>query len=878
MVRLDVKNQVTGEVVTLDTLGDEVITIKKSASEIQDITRRKGSYTQPFSLPFTKTNNEFFEFFNEYGQTPQNFKPNKNTFATVYEHDIPIFSGILKYSGADLTKKLHKVTVIDKFSQLITALGEDTMADLFGEYTELDHVISRTQVVNSWGGGLLNLNNVLKTEIRYPLIDWGYGWEFSTDPNAPGFVNSSNRNAIECKQLRPCVQLYWIIKKMFERAGFLFQSTFLESALFKDIYVAIGNQPELTSVNEQEVFKATKSANQIVTVGSSDVIEFDTEDYDINNAWNTTTDEYTTALTGDAYFELKLDLSFSSNQVLIVIVEIDNGTGYVESDRFTVNFGSAKTNLNYSKKIYFLEGVSAADKVRFKFENLAGSNITIKDSSTLTLVNFYPIDDQTIEMRYNASDKVKQSDFLRAIFERFNIWTDDINGKELRCETFSDWVDSGETYDITDFINQEESINIQTLSDVRNRQITFQDKVEKNFYGQLYEKLAKRVYGSKELIIDDEFADGEKEIYTVFEAPVQYKIRGSELITLSSFERDDETGAIKPRATEMMLCFLRNETTPSDNTFPFYDSQADNIVNYNNVMFASSFSNVPFTSTSFDLNFQLDTFFYQSLIPTRGLEPDVYTRHWTRYLAQIYSNESKFVKLQARLDTLFFQKFRLNDKLIIENVNWRVNKLSYTTDGETTMELIKLLGFAPQLETCAVIPTQYNADGTISFINSGTGTVANPTKECCEKAGGIFAQGVGESRGNVCLWQKGKDVQGPSFSTIKLLKEYDGEEFALTTDDQNVIWPNGQDEIKLPNGNWNVEITMTLADTTLYVWRYTGFVIVAGGVHSGSIFVLADNGSGSNVVITVTLAATGITVSARRTSGSGNFNVNFKYT
>ncbi len=884
MVRLEVVIQAGNAILELDLIGNESIQLKKSASDVREIARRKGSFTQEFSLPFTPKNNQFFGFFEEYGQAPTAFKPSIKTVARIYEFGIPIISGILKYQKVDRVKKLHKVIVVDALVDLATVLGDDTLNELFEEYTELDHVLSRAQIIASWTTGLTNTAAAVTGAVRYPFADWGYNWRY--DNNINNRTISEEKDAVTVEQFRPFVQVKWILQKLFLRAGFTFESAFFDSALFEDVYVSMTPKPEIEPTGITAGFEVNlDSTDQVISSGLATTVDFKAAVYDTQNSFDLTDDDFTIEATGRHEFEIFIKGQATNLTYLAANIFVDSGSGFVIAPNsgndsvtwFDVNpiigFSIASGAFSGTLRVTILFSGNAVegDKIQLRIfqRSNAAANFEIEsDETRYALISAPPqFDNSTIEMRYNSPTDVKQIDFLRAIFERFNIWAipSKLSATILECEPFDDLFASGQTYDITSFIDQDESIILEPMSDFKNKRLLFQDNDSKNFINELYAALAKRRYGGKEVFIKDDFAQGEMNIFSVFEPPTQYKITGSELVCLTNYERNPDTGTPQPRAAQMMLAFLKSQPLNTNENFKFLSRIDNSYTNISSVLIARSFNQTPFNNNSFDLNFQLDTFFYQQLVRNRPLKPDVFTAYWENYLSQIYSDESKFAVLKANLSPSFINQFELKDKLIIQNTIWRVNSMSYLTGGKTTLELIKFIDVSGTLSPCALIPDTYNIDGTISFVNATTGSASTPTKVCCEAVGGTYVGGETP----VCLWRTGRGQGDGGIRDIRQNEElrYQSNTIKLTLSEAALFWPSGLDFIALPEGTWQCELTIIGIDGGIHYWVYAATVVVTNGVHSGSLNIAFSSGGSSGYNKSINVNPSGIKIIASRAIG-----------
>ena len=59
MIRLEVIDQITGQLKELDTFGNENINLTLQVDDVRDIESKQASYSKDFDLPATKRNNKF---------------------------------------------------------------------------------------------------------------------------------------------------------------------------------------------------------------------------------------------------------------------------------------------------------------------------------------------------------------------------------------------------------------------------------------------------------------------------------------------------------------------------------------------------------------------------------------------------------------------------------------------------------------------------------------------------------------------------------------------------------------------------------------------------------------------------------------------------
>ena len=118
-------------------------------------------------------------------------------------------------------------------------LKEVTFSEL--DFVELEHDYDKTQIKNSWTGAPTYLNpntsGFRTTEtLKYPFIDWTGGIGI-----AAGLSNNATAGNPELTSLqqafRPCIQLKYLINKIFAGTGFNWTSTFFDSIDFEKLYM-----------------------------------------------------------------------------------------------------------------------------------------------------------------------------------------------------------------------------------------------------------------------------------------------------------------------------------------------------------------------------------------------------------------------------------------------------------------------------------------------------------------------------------------------------------------------------------------------------------------------------------------------------------------
>ena len=96
MIQVVVYNQNDETPTFLDVQEAPGISVNYQFADIRHPDKRDSSYSHTFKVPFTQTNNQFFENCFEVNLTTSTFNPQKRTNATIYVDSIPQLQGVLQ--------------------------------------------------------------------------------------------------------------------------------------------------------------------------------------------------------------------------------------------------------------------------------------------------------------------------------------------------------------------------------------------------------------------------------------------------------------------------------------------------------------------------------------------------------------------------------------------------------------------------------------------------------------------------------------------------------------------------------------------------------------------------------------------------------------
>lgn len=230
MVRYEILIELNDEMKALDTYDVDPIQLNFSIADIKDISSRNSSYSKTITIPETGNNRVIF---NDIGDLNNegDFNPNLKTRAWVLVDSIVVFKGFLQLRNVitDLEsgKRDYQIVIYADNDNFFKEIGDDMLTDL--TYTELNHVWDKENIVSSWTATTDNQG------YYYPLIDYGYNWNL-------GSINGFQGQQVDVNKMYPSTNVKYLWDKVFSNVGYTYESQFLNSDVFKNLYIPFNQQ------------------------------------------------------------------------------------------------------------------------------------------------------------------------------------------------------------------------------------------------------------------------------------------------------------------------------------------------------------------------------------------------------------------------------------------------------------------------------------------------------------------------------------------------------------------------------------------------------------------------------------------------------------
>jgi len=289
----------------------------------------------------------------------------------------------------------------------------------------------------------------------------------------------------------------------------------------------------------------------------------------------------------------------------------------------------------------------------------------------------------TIDVNDYVPKKIKQSDFIKGIFNMYNIYAqvDSNQPNKLLLQNRDDFYDSGVEVDWTDKLAKDDEQELSFLPELTAKKLILTYAADKDAPNTTYTNATSDIYGQAEVIFDNEYV---KEVGT---QPILFSPTPVIKTLFGAF-----VPMIAGAAPETNIRILYDKTLTG---VPLATCGPYSILDYGSVG-QSNLTSYPLVghfddplTPSFDINFAICDFYYYQ--PLNLTDNNLYNRYWRRTMGQI--NNGKMLIANFDLKENDIQALKLNDKIRIDNSWWNINKvIDYDANARklTRVELISI--------------------------------------------------------------------------------------------------------------------------------------------------------------------------------------------
>jgi hypothetical protein len=568
--------------VTLDLFKDETITISDNVTGLFDIGTLPTDFSRQITLPGSKKNNEFFEQYYDISvENPFLFSTSNKVDAYFDFDGLYLASGYLQLNRVNVIANKYidsyEITVFGSLASFAREINRAFLTDIT-TLTDLNHSSSYYNITASWEGNLFGGN------IVYPLID--YGQDFAYQSSLDGrFGIDTPGGALSTQDFKPAIRVKRVWDAIFEQFGYTYQSDFLTSSIFDNLYMVLhngGKYPEYDGVDLETLgqikigpISGSASDTQLLPEGDFKQLKWENNQFDpqfsIGTDMSYLVGSRNTPLEGSIRLKFQVSGSAGVPQFTIAffetgsvntgsqadindlsgsqwVQEIEPWNTYLQQEwSVTGGVGVVTYDLEYYWKTQGIMPENRALYPMLKYEPYSGSSFTVTLAPDGDEKSYFEVNKQTFAADWRVIDiadqmpvgqnGIKMIDFIKSVQKYFNliIYPSKTKPKEFIVETFNSWYKQGEVKDFDKYINLDEKIQVTPANNLAVNKLTFGHVEDNDLLAQNFKKETNRPYGES-FFIDTQnfFSQGEFKVEPATAAsPLRY-IQGTGLSGSSS--------------------------------------------------------------------------------------------------------------------------------------------------------------------------------------------------------------------------------------------------------------------------------------------------------------------------------------------------------
>ena len=544
--------------VTLDLFQDETITISDNITGLFDVGTLPTDFSRNITLPGSKKNNEFFEQYYDISvENPFLFSTSNKVDAYFDFDGLYLASGYLQLNKVNVVANKYvdsyEVTIFGSLASFAREINRAFLTDIT-TLTDLNHSASYYNITASWDRELFG------GDIVYPLID--YGQDIVYQSAATGTKNGvdTSDGSLSVQDFKPAIRVKKVWDSIFEQFGFTYQSDFLTSSLFDNLYMSLhngGKHPEFDGI-DLETYGQVKigpisgsvSDSQELVNGDWTKLTWENNQFDpqsfIGDEMSYVMNDRQSPLRGKFQLKFKSSGSIGVPQFKFGLFEtgsVNSGSqadlnassgSYWQEDILPWNdylrqewsVTSGTGDVEYELEWYWSTNNSIpANKAVYpmiRYDDFGGSNFTVTLSPDGDQSSYWEVDEQVIAADWRVMDiadqmpvgesGIKMIDFIQAVQKKFNLimYPSKTKPKEFIVETFNNWYKQGEVKDFNKYINLDQKLEVIPANNLAVNKLKFGHSADNDLLSQNFKKETNRPYGES-FFIDTQnfFSQGE---------------------------------------------------------------------------------------------------------------------------------------------------------------------------------------------------------------------------------------------------------------------------------------------------------------------------------------------------------------------------------
>jgi hypothetical protein len=673
----------------LDLFKDEKISITSQIGNANDIGKLYTDYTQSFTIPASKNNNQILSHW--YESSIDNGFDHRIRYDAYIEVNTHRFKdGTIQLEKADRKNgfiESYTITFYGNLVQLKDIFKDDKLNSV--DFSIFDHAYDSTQIRGRVSSSTFT--------IKYPLIGnkFKYTYQSGTTSNI-----TTPAGAIKWDDLFPAIPVRQIFARIQAKYGITFTGSFFNLKQWTELHLYLKQTLQMFYISTP----VNINFNSVRPPGAGYVAfpEFNLATDTLTTNWN-----FGTAVGNTQRYNVRIIIKPSpafatvpytvytyKDGVLFSTMTNSNFRGMTvdtvrrsqdptENHRYTFKLSVTNSAFSYEADLDYVRqwGDINATPITYNQQTSGARMSLTTPPSSIGIGNYVP--------------DIKIIDFITGIIKAFNLMIITKPNNTYEFLPLEMYYNAGKILDITEYTYENEmSINkpklFKSINFTYEESKSITNEAYKGFYNQNYGDL---IYNSDRITESSTYDIKLPFENVLFEVPVM----GEKFQTATLIDKDSNPYLPKP-----MLIYCNGLLpTPLTGFDMIYMTQLSGspvaIDNYQR--FSNEYDNLPTDpnhSQLMTMNFGNEQSSWLNEFAPQGL----YFRHYKNFIDNLYNIKTRLVKVKALLPPSLLGStvtngdgiplgISLNDRLVIRNKRYLIN--SFTTDlttGETDLELL----------------------------------------------------------------------------------------------------------------------------------------------------------------------------------------------
>ena len=709
---------------------NETVTLTQSLQDVLDLQKIFTDFSRTFNVPASKVNNKIFKHF--YNPSIQGFDARSKKESELYLNYKPFKSGKIKLENVQMKNNSpinYRITFFGKTIELKDILGKDKLSSLnnittilkYNAFTIKERMVDGYQI--SVG------DTTIEDAVIYPIVTHTNRLVYdSTDDTAGTYnisANGTNNHGLPVTELKPAVRIHLLIKAIEDRYGFKFSADFFNAnnPAYYNLYLWLskqkgkfeqedGNRPALTYMRNiiSITYDNTNSASVELKDGFQD-----------GTFVNRTRDS-------DRIVVVSVQAPAGVKYTLKIIADANQpfASPFYESDQTAT--GGNDTIISQQDQLFLKktsDNLPAWEGNHHRLSIISNTAATFTVSYTViefsSITGNFGIAKATMlgeyiqDVAYNTTLTNELPDmevmtFLTGLFKAFNLtaFYEDDTIKILPLDSF--YASSSETFDITEYIDTTTS---EVSSVLPYNRIAFEYEGNETFFSAFHSQIFGSKWGSVSETVES-VPEGEDYIIKL---PFEHQ----------KFERLLDSGGSDTPSVQWGWSVDDGQESYLGKPFLFYSHKITDGTPINvldtpggakdalTTYFIPSNLADPTTATSQSIHFGQEKNEYTATNANNSL----FNTYYRKYITESVNSSRRLFKFTAFLPLKVILNIKLQDKVIIFNDLYKINKIvTNFENGKTQLELLnEVINFEVEFDEVVGNLTK-TADSTLTTADT----------------------------------------------------------------------------------------------------------------------------------------------------------------